>query len=289
MIEGYENRDGEIWYDGGFVPWREAKLHLLTHGLHYASCVFEGERVYDGRVFALQEHSVRLHTSAQYLDFTLPYTVEEIETATQEAVGRSGIKNGYVRPIAWRGSEVMGLDGRKAKIHVAIAVWEWPNYFGEESIRSGISMCTSRWRKPPPDTAPTQAKSSGLYIICTLSRHEAEEKGFTDALMLDYRGQVAEATGANIFLVQDGKLHTPIPDCFLDGITRQTVMKLAHRRGIETVERTIWPEELSTVQEVFITGTAAEITPVRQIDNHSYQIGTVTRTLCDDFQKFVRQ
>ncbi len=283
----YDDRDGTIWFDGKLVPWREAKLHLLSHALHYASAVFEGERAYGGRVFKLTEHSERLVESARILDMTLPYTAAEIDAATEEVIKANRISDGYVRPIAWRGSEQMGVAAQETTIHVAIAAWEWGAYFGDEALR-GIRLATAQYRRPAPDTAPVKSKAAGLYMICTLARHQVQAKGYTDALMLDWRGQVAEATGANIFMVFDGALHTPTPDCFLDGITRRTVIALARKRGIEVVERAIMPDELARADEVFLTGTAAEVTPVAEIDGNHFQVGPVTRRMIEDYAALVR-
>ena len=279
----FDDREGTIWYNGQLRPWREVNLHVLSHGLHYASCVFEGERVYEGHIFALEQHTQRFFQSARDLDFELPYTVEQITQATRQTVQNNGIYHGYVRPVAWRGSEMMGVSGVQNTIHVAIAVWEWPSYFPTEAASVGISLETARWRRPAPDTAPVFSKSAGLYMICTLSRHQAERNNYNDALMLDYRGQIAEATGANIFFVKEQKLHTPIADCFLNGITRQTVIQLAQKRNIPIIERKIWPSELPEFQEVFVTGTAAEVTPVGRIDDRSFQVGAITRSLRQDY------
>ncbi|MCW2243756.1 branched-chain amino acid aminotransferase [Azospirillum canadense] len=284
----FDDRDGVIWYDGALVPWREANLHVLTHGLHYASCVFEGERVYNGKVFKLTEHSERLAASARILGFDLPYSVAEIDAATNETVKAMGFTDAYVRPVAWRGSEMMGVAAQDSRIHVAIAVWQWPSYFSPEAKMAGIKLMWAPWRRPAPDTAPTASKAAGLYMICTLSKHEAEAKGYQDALMLDYRGYLAEATGANLFLVMDGKIHTPKPDCFLDGITRRTVIDLAKKRGIEVIERHIQPDELANTQEVFLTGTAAEVTPVGQIGEHTFTPGRVCEVLVKDYDALVR-
>ena len=284
----FDDRDGMIWYNGALRPWREAEAHVLSHGLHYASCVFEGERVYNGHIFKLTEHTERLMHSAKILGFQLPYSVAEIDAACNEVVAAQSITDGYVRPVAWRGSEMMGVSAQQTTTQVAIAAWEWPSYFDPEARSKGITLKTSRWRRPAPDTAPTKSKAAGLYMICTLSKHEAENEGFHDALMLDYRGQIAEATGANIFLVQDGVLHTPTPDCFLDGITRRTVIELARTRQIQVVERAIWPEDLAKTQEVFLTGTAAEVTPVGRIDDHTFTVGQITHHLMDDYARLVR-
>jgi len=283
----YDDREGVIWYDGALVPWREAKIHVLSHGLHYASCVFEGLRIYDGRPFKLTEHSERLAQSARYLGFELPLSVEALDRAVLETVKAQGITDGYIRPLAWRGSEMMGVAAQKTRIHVAIAVWEWGHYF-KDRLR-GIRLKVSEWRRPAPDTAPVKSKAAGLYMICTLSKHKAEQAGFDDELMLDWRGRVAEATGANIFLAIDGRLHTPAPDCFLDGITRRTVIALARGQGIELIERAIMPHELERADEVFLTGTAAEVTPVREIEGRHFQVGPLTRALIEAYDKEVRK
>ena len=285
----FDDRDGTIWYDGKLVPWRDANVHVLTHALHYASSVFEGERIYDGRIFKLREHSQRLIDSARILGFAIPWTLEQIEAASNETVRASGIADGYVRPVAWRGPEQMGVAAQHTKIHMAIAVWDdWKAYFTPEARSKGIRMAWSKWRRPAPDTAPTAAKCAGLYMICTLSKHAAEAEGYEDAVMLDWRGQLAEATGANIFLGIDGELHTPTPDCFLDGITRRAVIGLAKARNIKVIERAIMPDELGRTQEVFVTGTAAEVTPVTEIGQYKFQVGTMTKTLMADFDKMVR-
>jgi branched-chain amino acid aminotransferase len=285
----YDDRDGFIWMDGTMLPWRDAKVHVLTHALHYASCVFEGERVYDGRIFKLTEHSQRLKHSAEVMGFALPYDVAAIDSACKQVVVANGIGDGYVRPLAWRGAEMMGVSAQKCRIHVAIAAWTWPAYFTPEARLKGIRMTRARYDRPAPNTAPTQSKAAGLYMICTLSKHEAEAKGYDDALMLDYRGYLAEGTGANLFLVIDGKLHTPKPDCFLNGITRQTVIELARGRGLEVIERHLKPEELTAAKEVFLTGTAVEVTPVREIDEHRFEVGGVTRQLIADFDAMTRE
>ena len=285
----FDDRDGVIWFDGEMVPWRDAKVHVLSHAMHYASCVFEGERAYSRRIFKLSEHTERLFESAALLDMEIPFTPAEINAACIDLIARQDIVDGYVRPMAWRGSEMMGVSAQAAKTHVAIATWPWPNLFGDDRLDSGIRMKTSKWRRPAPNTAPVKAKAAGLYMICTLSRHSVEPEGYDDALMLDWRGQVAESTGANIFLVQNGVIHTPTPDCFLDGITRRTVMDLARKRGYEVVERVIMPEDLAHADEVFLTGTAAEVTPVGEIDEHNYQVGPITRQLMDDYEAEVRK
>jgi len=282
----YHDRDGLIWLDGVLRPWREAKLHVLTHALHYGSAVFEGERAYNGHVFKLTEHSQRLLDSARIMDIAIPWTLEQIDEATKATLAASGLKDAYVRPIAWRGSEMMGVSGQKNTIHLAIAVWEWGAYFPDRM--QGIRLDIGEWRRPHPKTAPTAAKAAGLYMIATLNKHAAEAKGYADALMLDWRGQVAEATGANIFFVIDGELHTPTPDCFLDGITRRTVMRLARNRQMKVVERAIMPEEMAKATECFLTGTAAEVTPVAEIGPYRFTPGDITRTLLEDYERTVR-
>ncbi len=284
----FDDRDGTIWFDGKLVPWREAKIHVLTHGLHYASGVFEGERVYGGRIFKSREHSERLRQSAKLLDFEIPWSTDEIEAAKRETVKANNIADGYVRPIAWRGSEMMGVSAQHNKIHLAIATWLWPSYFSPELREKGIKLKFAKWRRPAPETAPVASKAVGLYMICTMSKHDAEREGFQDALMLDWRGQIAEATGANIVFVMDGELHTPKPDCFLDGITRRTVIGLARERQIKVVERAIMPEEMSRASECFLSGTAAEITPVGQIGDYRFTPAAITKQLLADFEKATR-
>ncbi|MBL9034644.1 MAG: branched-chain amino acid aminotransferase, partial [Rhodospirillaceae bacterium] len=252
----FDDRDGKIWFDGQLTPWRDAKIHVLTHALHYAAAAFEGERAYGGKVFKSRAHTERLHRSAEILGYRIPYTIDQIEKAKADTVAAMGGGDLYVRAITWRGSEQMGVAAQAAKIHLAIAAWTWPSYFSPELLEKGIRLKWAPYRRPAPDTAPTASKASGLYQICTISKHDAEKDGFQDAMMLDYRGLLAEATGANVFLVQNGELHTPTPDCFLNGITRQTVMELARRRQIKVVERAIQPEELGQTQEVFLVGTA---------------------------------
>ena len=284
----YDRLDGEIWYDGRLVPWGDATLHVLSHGLHYASSVFEGERAYGGEIFKLREHTERLFKSAEILDFEIPYTVEEIDEACIATLERQGFKDAYVRPVAWRGSEMMGVSAQSNKINTAIAVWEWPSYFDPEERLKGIRLDLSEWRRPDPATIPCLAKAAGLYMICTLSKHAAEKKGYADALMLDYRGRVAEATGANVFFVKDGELHTPTPDCFLDGITRRTVIGLAHDRQIKVHERAVMPEEMEGFEQCFITGTAAEVTPVSEVGPYRFEVGDITRTLMEDYMNCVQ-
>jgi len=284
----FDDRDGSIWFDGRMIDWRDAKLHVLSHGLHYASSVFEGERVYSGRIFKSRAHTERLHKSAGILGFEIPYSVDEIEAAKLALVEKMGIVDGYVRPIAWRGSNMMGVSAQEAGVHLAIAIWEWPSYFDAEAKKKGIQLGISKWRRPSPQSAPTDSKAAGLYMICTLSKHEAEAEGLHDALMLDYRGQIAEATGANIFFVMDdGKIHTPTPDCFLDGITRRTVIGLAKKRGYEIVERAIMPEEMAKASECFLTGTAAEVTPVGKIGDYNFTPGEISANLDADYVALV--
>ncbi len=284
----FDDRDGVIWFDGALVPWRDAKIHVLTHGLHYASSVFEGERVYNGKVFKLTEHSERLVKSAGLLGFAIPYSVAEIDAATRQTVEATGFTDAYVRPVAWRGSEMMGVSAQVSRIHLAIAVWQWPSYFSPEARMAGIRLAWAPWRRPSPESAPTASKAAGLYMICTLSKHQAEAQGYQDALMLDHRGFLAEATGANLFLVIDGVLHTPTPDCFLDGITRRTVIDLAKARGLPVVERHIPPEDLAKAQEVFLTGTAAEVTPVGEVGEYRFTPGQVCAALVADYDALVR-
>ncbi len=287
MDQPYHDRDGFIWFDGALVPHRDANVHVLTHALHYASSVFEGQRAYAGQVFKLSEHSERLAMSARILGMDLPWTVAEIDEACRAVLKANDQTDCYMRPVVWRGSEQMGVAAQKTKIHLAIAVWQWPAYFGADAKKKGLRLMISPWRRPAPYTAPTSAKAAGLYMICTMAKHEAENRGFNDALMMDWRGQVAEATGANIFFVRDGALHTPTPDCFLDGITRRTVMDLARRRGITIHERAIWPEELESFEQAFLTGTAAEVTPLREIGPYNFEVGALTLQLMQDYQDMV--
>jgi len=279
----FDQRDGWIWYDGQLVPWQDAKLHVLSHALHYASSVFEGERAYGGMIFKSTEHSERLKKSAEILDFEIPYTVAEIDAAKALVLEKSGLKDAYIRPVAWRGSEMMGVAAQANTIHLAIAAWEWPSYFDPAEKMKGIRLDMAEYRRPDPATAPSAAKAAGLYMICTISKHRAERKGYADALMLDWQGRVAECTGANVFFIKDGTIHTPMADCFLDGITRRTVIDLAKRRGFEVQERRIMPAELDSFNECFITGTAAEVTPVSEIGPHRFQPGNMTKVLMEDY------
>ena len=285
----FDDRDGWIWMDGQLIPWREAKVHVLTHALHYASCVFEGERMYDGEIFKLTEHNERLFKSAEILDYQIPFTVAEIDEACKQTAARNGLDNCYVRPLAWRGPEQMGVSAQATRTHVAIATWPWGAYYDAAQLRKGIRLTYAKYKRPSPETAPTSAKAAGLYMICTISKHAAEKEGYSDALMLDWRGYVAETTSANVFLVRDGAIHTPTPDCFLDGITRRSVIGLAQQMGFEVIERHIPAEELGTFSEVFLTGTAAEVTPVGEIGEHRYTPGNITFSLMDDFAKMVRR
>jgi branched-chain amino acid aminotransferase len=285
----FDDRDGWIWLDGQFAPWREAKVHVLTHGLHYASAVFEGERMYGGEIFELTAHTERLFKSAEILDMQIPFTVAEIDQACKDTCARNGLADAYVRPIAWRGSEMIGVSAQNTRIHVAIAVWDWPSYFKPEEKAKGIRMTWAKYKRPSPETEPVHAKASGLYMICTLSKHAAEKEGYTDAMMLDYRGYVAESTGSNVFFVKDGVIHTPVADCFLNGITRQSVIRLARRKGFEVVERHIEPQELADFSECFVTGTAAEVTPVAEIGEYRFKPGDMSLSLMDDYARMVRR
>lgn len=287
--KSYDDRDGWIWQDGEMLPWREAKLHVLSHGLHYGGSVFEGERAYGGNVFKLRAHSERFIRSASLLDFSIPMSAEDIDKATMQVLDANGIRDGYVRPVAWRGSEMMAVSSPNASVHVAFACWEWPRYFNPKGDSKGIRLKTSEWRRPDPRTAPVQSKAAGIYMIGTMAKHTAERAGYDDALMLDYRGHVAEATGANIFFVKDGTLRTPVADCFLNGLTRQTVIQLAAELGYTVEETTIMPDELASMQEVFVTGTAAEITPVGHIDATEYPLGPVTARLMEAYGELVRK
>ncbi len=284
----YDDRDGVIWMNGRLVPWREANVHILTHALHYASSVFEGERAYGGKIFKSREHSERLHNSARLIDFEIPWTVDEIEAAKQEVLAASGLEDAYVRAVAWRGAGPdMGVASARNPVQLAIAAWEWGAYYGDAKMK-GAKLDISKWKRPSPETIPSHAKAAGLYMICTMSKHAAEAKGCSDAMMFDYRGYVAEATGANIFFVKDGEVHTPTPDCFLNGITRQTVIGLLNDRQIKVHERHILPEELEGFQQCWLTGTAAEVTPVGQIGDWNFEVGELTRTIAEDYEKLVR-
>lgn len=288
MAGGYDDRDGHIWMDGKMVPWRDANVHILTHAMHYASSVFEGERAYNGKIFKSREHSERLKRSAEMIDFTVPYSVDELETAKAEVLAASGLEDAYVRAIAWRGAgDDMGVASQRNPVRVAIAAWEWGAYYGDAKMK-GAKLDISKWKRPSPETIPCHAKAAGLYMICTMSKHAAEAKGCSDAMMYDHRGYVAEATGANIFFVKDGEVHTPDPDCFLNGITRQTVIGMLRDRGVTVHERHIMPEELSGFEECWLTGTAAEVTPVGQIGEYTFKVGALTRDIAESYEKLVR-
>ncbi|MCX7558346.1 branched-chain amino acid aminotransferase [Sulfitobacter sp. F26204] len=288
MAGAYDDRDGLIWLDGKLVNWRDAKVHILTHAMHYASSVFEGERAYNGKIFKSREHSERLKRSAEMVDFAVPWTIDEIEAAKVEVLAASGLQDAYVRAIAWRGAgEDMGVASAKNPVRLAIAAWEWGAYYGEAKMK-GAKLDISKWKRPSPETIPCHAKAAGLYMICTMSKHAAEAKGCSDAMMFDYRGYVAEATGANIFFVKDGEVHTPDPDCFLNGITRQTVIGMLRERGVTVHERHIMPEELEGFEQCWLTGTAAEVTPVGQIGDYTFEVGTMTRDIAESYEKLVR-
>ena len=284
----FDDRDGFIWFDGKMVPWRDAKIHALTHGLHYGSCVFEGERAYGGQIYKSVEHTERFFKSGELMGFKIPYDAETILKAKEEVVKANGFSDAYLRPVAWRGSEMMAVSAQHSTIHVAIAAWLWPSMFDPATKMKGIRLDIASWKRPSPESAPCHAKAAGLYMICTLSKHAAEAKGYQDALMFDYRGYVAEATGANMFFVKDGKLHTPTPDCFLNGITRQSVIDLAKARQIEVIERHIMPEELSTFTEAFLCGTGAEVTPISEIGPYKFTPAKISQTLMEDYAAEVR-
>jgi branched-chain amino acid aminotransferase len=286
--QAFDDRDGWIWFDGELVAWRDAKVHVLTHAMHYGSAVFEGERAYGGAIFKSAQHSERLIESGRVLDFEVPYSAAEIDAAKALVLAKNGFTDAYVRPIAWRGSEMMGVSAQHNKIHLAIAAWDWPSYFDPAQRMKGIRLDIAEYRRPDPATAPCRAKASGLYMICTISKHRAERRGYADALMLDWQGRVAECTGANVFFVKDGVVHTPIADCFLDGITRQTVIEVARKRGVSIIERRIMPDELPDFSECFITGTAAEVTPVGVIGSHEYAPGALTAALIEEYTAAVR-
>lgn len=283
----FDDRDGTIWYNGELIEWRDAKFHVLSHALHYGSAVFEGQRAYGGKIFKLHEHSERLINSGEILGFDMPYTADQLDAAADEVVTANDLVDAYVRPVAWRGSEMMGVATKGTKIHVAIAAWEWPSYFSEEARMKGLRLEIAKWRRPAPDTAPTNSKAAGLYMIASMCKDASTENGYDDALMLDYRGQVAEATGANIFFLKDGVLHTPTPDCFLDGITRRTAMELAAKRGIKVIERAIQPEEMADFEQAFLTGTAAEITPLSQIADYKFEVGDMCKDMVRDYDDLV--
>ena len=286
----YDKREGKIWYNNELVDWNDVKLHVLSHGLHYASCVFEGLRVYDGEIFKLEEHTERLFHSAKRMDIKIPYSEDEINHATKKIVSVQNVQNGYIRPFAWRGSEMMAVSAQKTKIHVAIATWEWGTYFDPKLKSEGIKLNISKWKRPAPDTIPWDTKASGLYMICTLSKHEAEKQGYTDALMMDHEGNIAEATGANIFFKDsNGELHTPIPDSFLNGITRKTVIEIAKSKNIKINERKISPNELPNFEGCFLTGTAAEVTPVSKIADHNFKVCNIILDLSASYDKLVRK
>ena len=283
----FDKRIGFIWYNGEFVEWQNATTHVLNHGLHYGSCVFEGLRVYGEKIYKLEKHTDRLFFSAQRMGIDVPYSKDEINRAHEETIKKMNIKYGYVRPVIWRGSEMMAISAQKNKINVAVATWEWPSYFTKEDRLKGISLQTAVWKRPPPDCIPTDTKAAGLYMICTLSKHEAEKNGYTDALMLDYKGRVSESTGSNIFLVINGEIHTPVPDCFLNGITRQAVIEIAKNEGINIIERDIYPDEISKAEEIFLTGSAVEVTPVGKIDNQNFKVGDITTKISSLYMKEV--
>ena len=283
----FDKRIGFIWYNGEFVEWQNATTHVLNHGLHYASCVFEGLRVYGEKIFKLEQHTDRLFHSAERMGMSIPFSKEELNFVQEETIKKMNIKYGYVRPVAWRGSEMMAVSAQKNKINVAVATWEWPSYFSKEDRLKGIALQTAIWRRPAPDTIPTDAKAAGLYMICTLSKHEAEKNGYSDALMLDYKGRISESTGSNIFFVINGEIHTPIPDCFLNGITRQTVIDIAKSQNINVIEREIYPDEIKNADEIFLTGSAVEVTPVGKIDDQIFNVGEVTKTVSDLYMKTV--
>ncbi|MFC7049610.1 branched-chain amino acid aminotransferase [Emcibacter nanhaiensis] len=283
----FDDRDGFIWYNGKLIPWREAQFHVLTHGLHYASSVFEGQRAYSGKVFKSREHSERLINSGRILGFEIPYSAEQIDAAIEETVKANGLTDAYIRPVAWRGAETMGVATKGSKVHLAIATWVWPSYFSPEAREKGLRLHLAEWRRPAPHTAPVRAKAAGLYMIASMNKDAASAEGFDDALMMDYKGRVAEATGANIFFIKDGKLHTPTVECVLDGITRQTAIELAERRGIEVIVRDIWPEEMADFDGAFLTGTAAEIAPLGEIGPYKYAVQELCKDLMDDYTNLV--
>jgi len=288
MSGGYDDRDGKIWVDGTLVDWRSAQVHILTHAMHYASSVFEGERAYGGKIFKSREHSERLIQSGRLIDFEIPYTVDEIEKAKEDTLAANGLSDAYVRALSWRGAgEDMGVASARNPVHLAVAVWSWGNYYGDAKMK-GAKLDIAKWRRPDPATAPSQAKAAGLYMIATMSKHAAEAKGCSDAMMFDYRGYVAEATGANIFFVKDGEVHTPLADAFLNGLTRQTVMEMLREKGITVHERHIMPDELEGFEQCWLTGTAAEVTPVGQIGDYNFEVGALTRDIAQSYETLVR-
>ena len=288
MSGGYDDRDGKIWVDGTLVDWRSAQVHILTHAMHYASSVFEGERAYGGKIFKSREHSERLIQSGRLIDFEIPYTVDEIEKAKEDTLAANGLSDAYVRALAWRGAgEDMGVASARNPVHLAVAVWSWGNYYGDAKMK-GAKLDIAKWRRPDPATAPSQAKAAGLYMIATMSKHAAEAKGCSDAMMFDYRGYVAEATGANIFFVKDGEVHTPLADAFLNGLTRQTVMEMLREKGITVHERHIMPDELEGFEQCWLTGTAAEVTPVGQIGDYNFEVSALTRDIAQSYETLVR-
>ena len=288
MAGAYDDRDGKIWMDGKLIPWRDANVHILTHAMHYASSVFEGERCYSGKIFKSRQHTERLHTSANLIDFEIPFSVDDIEAAKMETLKANGLTDAYLRPVAWRGSGAdMGVAAKRNPVHLAIAVWEWGNYYGDAKTK-GAKLDIAKWKRPSPETAPSQAKAAGLYMIATMSKHAAEAKGCSDALMFDYRGYVAEATGANMFFVKNGEVHTPTPDAFLNGITRQTVIDMLRTKGINVIERHIMPEELEGFEQCWLTGTAAEVTPVGQIGDYNFEVGAMALDISASYEKLVR-
>ncbi len=284
----FDEREGVIWFDGKLIDWKDAKTHVINQGLHYAGSVFEGCRAYNGKIFKNLEHCARLRKSAELIGFEIPYTPEELAKASDEVIAKNGFKEAYIRPFAFRGSKIMGVAGKGNVIHTVIAAWQWPNYFSDDIKERGLKLCWASWKRPSPETAPSASKAAGLYMIATLAKDDATSKGYDDALMLDYRGYIAEATAANIFFLINGEIHTPLPDCFLNGITRLTAIDLLKARGIKVVERHIKPEEIEKATEVFVTGTAAEITPIGQIGDYKYKVGELTKSLMDEYAAMVR-
>ena len=283
----FDKRSGKIWFNNELVEWQDTKVHVISHGMHYASLVFEGLRIYNRKIFKLEEHTQRLFHSAKIMDMKIPYTIEQINSATVSLVKNQNIQNGYIRPFVWRGSEMMGVSAQNTKINVAIAIWDWPAYFDPKLKLNGIKLNISKWQRPPQNSSPWDSKAAGLYMICTLSKHDAEKNGYTDALMLDYKGRVAESTGANIFFVIGGEIHTPVPDCFLNGITRQTVIDLAQKQGIKVIEREIYPDEIKNAKEIFLTGSAVEVTPVGKINDQTFKVGDITSKILNSYMKEV--